>query len=60
MTLTQYVSDLCSRYGEKDTLEVFFLHSSFDLLKKYAKTLTFKEVLSYSWGTINQSKSVFV
>lgn len=41
-------------------LQLMVLHSSFDLLKKYAKTLTFEEVLSYSWGPINQSKSVFV
>lgn len=46
--------------GKKKTLELVVLHSSFDLLKKYAKTLTFKEVLSYSWRPINQSKSVFV
>lgn len=45
---------------KKNTLELVFLHSSFDLLKKYAKTLTFKKVLSYSWGPINQSKSVSV
>lgn len=44
----------------RKTLELVILHSSFDLLKKYAKTLTFQEVLSYSWGPINQSKSVLI
>lgn len=46
--------------GKKKTIELVVLHSSFDLLKKYAKTLTYEEVLSYSWRPINQSKSVFV
>lgn len=46
--------------GKKKTIELVVLHSSFDLLKKYATTLTYEEVLSYSWRPINQSKSVFV
>jgi len=37
MTLTQYVSDLCSRYGEKDTLEVFFFTHPLTSLKSMPK-----------------------